>query len=57
MGQIDTDRAEADEARKRDMKRMGQTKRILSEDGEELSNKHRRSGNDTIVFLRGKKPN
>ena len=33
------------------MERMGQTKRRLSEDGEEFSNKRRRSGNDTIAFL------
>ena len=51
-GKIDADRGKAEEVRKRAMERIGQTKRRLSEDGEELSNKHRRSGNDTIAFLR-----
>ena len=50
-GKIEADRAKAEEARKRAMERMGQTKRRLSEDGEDCS-KHRRSGNDTLAFLR-----
>ena len=50
-GKIDADRAKAEEARKRAMERIGQTKRRLSEDGEEFR-RHRRSGNDTIAFLR-----
>ncbi len=48
---IDADWAKAEEARKRAMERVGQTKRRLSEDGEQYSNKPRRSGNDTIAFL------
>ena len=50
-GKIEADRAKAEEARKRAMERMGQTKRRLSEDGEDCR-KHRRSGNDTLAFLR-----
>ena len=50
-GKIDADRAKKEEAMKRAMERMGQTKRRLSVDGEEFSNKCRRSGNDTIAFL------
>ncbi len=51
-GKNDADGAKAEEARKTAMERVGQTKRRLSEDGEECSNKRRRSGNDTIAFLR-----
>lgn len=51
-GRIDADRAKAEEVRKRAMERVGQTKRRQSEDGEECSIKRRRSGDDTIAFLR-----
>ena len=40
-GKIDADRAKAEEARKRAMERMGQTKRRLSEDGEEFRKRRR----------------
>lgn len=54
MRKLETDRAKAEEARKRAMERVSQTNRRLSEEGEDWRNnkRRRRSGNDTIEFLR-----
>lgn len=54
MRKLETDRAKAEEARKKAMERVSQTNRRLSEEGEDWTNnkRRRRSGNDTIEFLR-----
>lgn len=54
MRKLETDRAKAEEARKRAMERVSQTNRSLSEEGEDWTNnkRRRRSGNDPIEFLR-----
>ncbi|XP_073721214.1 uncharacterized protein [Misgurnus anguillicaudatus] len=51
---LEMDRAKAEEARKKAMERVSQTNRRLSEEGEDWTNnkRRRRSGNDTIEFLR-----
>lgn len=49
---MEADRSKAEEARKRAMERVGQTKRRQGEDGECQPKRKRRSGNETLEYLR-----